>query len=276
MTLPGDRVPASALILGLSNVAAIAAGPAHSLAIKSNGTVVAWGANDTGQTNVPPGLNNVVAIAAGGGAQRLCPIPNYQVGFSLALKNDGTVIGWGATSVPVGLNNIVAIAAGYKHALALKNDGTVVAWGTNSVGQMNVPPGLSNVIAIAAGSLHSLALKNDGTVVAWGHGFWGSTNVPNGLSNVVAIAGGYYHNLAITASWPLIASVGLSGPNAVVKFPSLPGRNYIVEFSPALSSDSWTNLPGGFVAGNGQDAEVTDTNAAVSLVSTFYRVRQLP
>ena len=45
---------------------AIAAGGAHNLVLKSNGTIVAWGYNNYGQTNVPPGLSNVIAVAAGG------------------------------------------------------------------------------------------------------------------------------------------------------------------------------------------------------------------
>jgi uncharacterized repeat protein (TIGR02543 family) len=44
---------------------AIAAGDSDSLAVQSNGVVVAWGDNSYDQTNVPPGLSNVVAIAAG-------------------------------------------------------------------------------------------------------------------------------------------------------------------------------------------------------------------
>ena len=61
---------------------AIAAGDDYSLALKADGTVVGWGANNTGQTNIPAGLSNVVAIAAG-------------CNHSLALKADGTVVGWG-------------------------------------------------------------------------------------------------------------------------------------------------------------------------------------
>jgi len=44
---------------------AVAAGYYHNLALRSNGTVVAWGLNSDGQTNVPAGLSNVVAVAAG-------------------------------------------------------------------------------------------------------------------------------------------------------------------------------------------------------------------
>jgi hypothetical protein len=88
------------------------------------GLVTAWGDNSSGQTNVPPNLTNVVAIAAG-----------YD--FSLALKADGTVVGWGDNAsnqitVPSGLTNVVAIAAGYDFSLALKADGTVVGWGDNA------------------------------------------------------------------------------------------------------------------------------------------------
>ena len=51
---------------GLSDAVAVAAGYAHSLALRSNGTVVAWGSNEFGQAAVPPGLTNVAAISAGG------------------------------------------------------------------------------------------------------------------------------------------------------------------------------------------------------------------
>jgi hypothetical protein len=95
----------------LSNVVAIAAGNYHDLALKSDGTVVAWGRNDDGQTNVPAGLSRVVAIAAGW----------YH---SLALKSDGTIVAWGRnddgqTNVPEGLSGVVAVAAGGTHNLAL-------------------------------------------------------------------------------------------------------------------------------------------------------------
>ncbi|HEX5222312.1 MAG TPA: hypothetical protein VFZ59_22355 [Verrucomicrobiae bacterium] len=95
----------------LSNVAALASGGGHVLALKSNGTVVALGDSSYGATNVPTGLSNVIAIAAG---QHL----------SLALRRDGTVVAWGGndqgqTSVPAGLSNVVAIAAGGMFGLAI-------------------------------------------------------------------------------------------------------------------------------------------------------------
>jgi hypothetical protein len=111
------------------------------------------GANSFGQTNVPAGLSNAVAIAAGNG-------------HNLALRTDGTVVSWGynqdgATDVPVGLSNVVAIAAGQGDSLALRGDGTVVAWGPNASGDTTIPAGLSNVVAIAAGVYFYLALVGD-------------------------------------------------------------------------------------------------------------------
>ncbi|MGO8697198.1 MAG: protein kinase domain-containing protein [Limisphaerales bacterium] len=173
---------------GLNGVVAVAAGGNHSLALKKDGTVVAGGANFFNQFDVPPGLNDVVAIAAGA--------------LSLALKQDGTVVAWPIYAfrqgtVPPDLTGAVAIAAGGAHFLALKDDGTVVAWGENSIGQCNVPSALSNVVAVAAGQRHSLALKQDGTVVAWGCNDDGQCNVPPGLSGVIAIAAGWWHSVAL-------------------------------------------------------------------------------
>ncbi|OAS17880.1 S-layer homology domain-containing protein [Paenibacillus oryzisoli] len=182
----------------------VSAGEKHSLALKADGTVVAWGNNTEGQTTVPAGLSGVMSIAAGWR-------------YSLALKSDGTVVGWGHNTegqrtVPGGLSSVIAIAAGWQHSLALKSDGTVVAWGNNDDGQASVPSGLTNVVAISAGRLHSLALKSDGTVVAWGNNDDGQANVLMGLNNVVAIAAGAHHSLALKSNGTVVAW-GLNNDN---------------------------------------------------------------
>jgi probable HAF family extracellular repeat protein len=225
-------------VSGLTGVAAVSGGLHHSLAVKSDGTVWAWGGNYSGQlgrdkgqgnSNTPipiGGIANAVAVAASNG-------------HSLALKSDGTVWAWGSnfagelgdgtttdryTPAPVtGLSGVVAIAAGAGHSLALRSDGTVWAWGYNYSGQLgsavnvgtaNANPvatqvaGLSGVVAIAGGGAHSLALTADGTVWAWGGNSSGqlgdgtenqrSTPMPvTNLSGVAAIAAGNAHSLAI-------------------------------------------------------------------------------
>ncbi|BBI36678.1 RCC1 domain-containing protein [Cohnella abietis] len=175
----------------------VSAGEFHSLALKADGTVVAWGSNDDGQIKVPVGLKDVVSISAGWK-------------HSMVLKSNGTVVAWGENikgqvDVPVGLKDVVSISAGRQHSLALKTDGTVVAWGSNDDGQVSVPTGLKDVVSISAGRQHSLALKTDGTVVAWGSNNLNQLKIPVGLKNVVSISAGTYHSLALKSDGTVIA-----------------------------------------------------------------------
>ncbi len=212
---------------GLTNVVSVSAGANHGLGLKNDGTVVAWGDNHAGQTNVPAGLTNVIAVAGGGQ-------------HSLALLANGTVVAWGTntygqTNVPAGLSNIVAIAAGGFHSLALAADQTVTSWGYNNFGQTNVPAGLSNVVDVAAGQYHSLALQADGTVTVWGNNSYGQWNVPAGLNRVVAIAAGQNHNLALKAD-------GISPPNL---FPVCEWAADALPGSDGSAVSNWTDSVGG-------------------------------
>jgi len=92
----------------------LAAADDHALALRSDGVVMAWGRNDAGQLGdgtvgvvdgIPPnlratafaipGLAGVTAIAAATGSTGH---GTYDGGFSLALKSDGTVLGWGSNA----------------------------------------------------------------------------------------------------------------------------------------------------------------------------------
>ncbi len=175
-----------------SGVVEIDARHGYSVALKNNGSVIVWGQNNYGQGNVPTGFNDVVDVAAG----------DVQV---VALRSNGSVVVWGAigydfgqTIVPgAAQSGVVAIASGSAHVLAVKADGTVIAWGRNHLGQCNVPAGLTDVIAVAA-SDHSVALKKDGSMVAWGGNTRGQLNIPAGLSPVVEIRAADAHTTART------------------------------------------------------------------------------
>lgn len=215
----------------VTDAIAVSAGKDHALILRADGSVVGWGRNLHGQTNIPNGLKNVVQVAAGmqfslaldkdgnvsvWGDTRIKPSDVRDVAAlsasvrALALKSDRTVFSWDTyPGMLLKLTNIVAIAAGggqYERNLALKNDGTVVAWGDEGV-----PAGLSNVTAIAVGEAHTLALKKDGTVYGWGDNLCQQTTgintngqrsasglvIQSGqvLSNVVAIAAGNQYGM---------------------------------------------------------------------------------
>jgi hypothetical protein len=175
---------------------AIAAGAAHSLALKSDGSLVGWG---TG-CSPPPDGNDFVAIAAGGRAPQTLRI----MGYSLALKSDGSILRWGVDghfvhSAPPDGNDFVAIAAGGGQSLALKADGSIVGWGNNHYGKATPPDG-NDYVAIAAGTSHSLALKSNGSIVQWGYG---ASTSPDG-NDFVAIAAGRLHSLALRADGSVV------------------------------------------------------------------------
>lgn len=70
-------------------MATVSGGVGHGLALKSDGTVVAWGWNGYGQTDVRAGLTDVVTI-------------DTRIHHNLALKSDGTVVAWGLNWDPGG------------------------------------------------------------------------------------------------------------------------------------------------------------------------------
>lgn len=178
----------------------LAVGASHTLMIKSDGSVWAWGDNSSYQLGIyddrrwheqPADYVLALRVLQVGGAVAVAAGRSH----SLMLDGAGQVWAWGAngnyqlgdgtnvsryTPVPlVGLSGVKTISAGDGHNLAVKNDGTVWAWGNNTSGQLGdgtqtvrksvrQVEGLDNVVAIAAGKSHSVAVKSDGSVWTWG------------------------------------------------------------------------------------------------------------
>ncbi|MGD0061684.1 MAG: carboxypeptidase regulatory-like domain-containing protein, partial [Verrucomicrobiia bacterium] len=228
----------------------------QSLALKSDGTVVAWGVVWNGSAyvteTVPTGLSSVVAIAAGGD-------------HSLALKSDGTVVAWGYNNygqctVPTGLSGVVAIAAGEYHSLALKSDGTVVAWGYNGYGQCTVPVGLSGVVAIAAGDYRSQAIVTAST-----------PNVLHGRvtdSNGSAVAGGTVS--ALLGQTPA-AQVTTDG-NGDYQFPTLSAGAYVL----TVTASGYANAARAFTFNGNTSVQNFQLTALPVTPATQQTTRQIP
>lgn len=208
----GDAAVPTPAATSIANASAVAAGYGFALALRRDGSVLAWGDNTYGQLgrdlgNVAaderptavPGIANAVAVAAAG-----------WTGY--ALLADGSVRAWGygglgelgdgllhdgaahpdSVDTPVTvagvdgsgtLGDVAQVAGGTDHALALRRDGTVVGWGFNQDGQIGtgensstgvdqyqapaLASGLTDIAEVAATST-SYARGSDGSVWSWG------------------------------------------------------------------------------------------------------------
>jgi alpha-tubulin suppressor-like RCC1 family protein len=224
--VPGFNV----LVPGSSGGPAVASGLYFSLALKSDGTVWAWGDNSIGQLGIG---------SAGSGTPVTTPVQVID-----------------PTDPSGHLTGAVAIRAGWNYGLALKGDGRVLTWGDNTYGELGrgpscpIPPTAgscsdgtpalvtlpSRAKSVAAGPLHALAVMADGSVQAWGHNYFGqlgdgttvrtgclcrtSPSKIAGLGGVTAVAGGIGHSLALKSNGSLWAwgdnSVGQFGNGTTV------------------------------------------------------------
>jgi hypothetical protein len=228
-----------------SDWAAVAAGFQHSLAVKTDGSLWAWGWNNLGQLGDGTKTNNSAPMRTGGLA-KWASVAAGDV-HSLAIKADGSLRAWGhnrhgqlgdgtggqttdhrVTHLQIGSGRDWAfIAAGSDHSLAIKADGSLWAWGNNSKGQLGdgtttdrySPRRIgadSDWEAVAAGFAHSLAIKTDGSLWAWGDNnkgkLGGGTTTdrysPRRIgadSDRGGVAAGIGHSLAIKADGSLWA-----------------------------------------------------------------------
>jgi alpha-tubulin suppressor-like RCC1 family protein len=196
MSLATDPKPEP--VAGISDAVAVATAGPHSLVLRSDGTILAWGINGQGQVGSEQGID------------RRFPTPRVRPVESPAPVRD--------------ITSAVALAAGVEHSVAVLADGTVRTWGEGTHGvpgdgvyetsptkaQPRLAParvvGITNAVAVAASGRATLALLADGGIRAWGDnamsgnargvlgtGSDSSTATPLpvvGITNAVAIAAG--------------------------------------------------------------------------------------
>jgi len=183
------------------DIVAIAANGLHTIGVKSDGTVLAVGHKSSGSPEVTD-WQDIVAVAAG-------------VYHLVGLKSDGTVVAAGSHT-NYGQNetsewrDIVAIDAGSSITVGVKSDGTVVATGDNKEGQLDVS-GWRDIIAVSVGFNHTVGLKSDGTVVVVGGSNYHGENNLSEWRDIVAVAAGYSNTMGLKADGTLVAA----GSNAL-------------------------------------------------------------
>jgi alpha-tubulin suppressor-like RCC1 family protein len=191
--------------------AQVAAGHSHSLGLRADGSLLAWGFNGNGElgtsTNIGTYTPNTTPTATGTALTTRSTAAGSS--FALAVRADGTLWAWGDNSYgQLGLPTTISstqqpmqvgtdrdwlmVATGDSHTLGLKADGSVWAWGLNNYGQLGtatnfgtqVPNPTPTQVAgtytrVAAGPDHSLALRADGSLWAWGNDYFGQLGSSN-------------------------------------------------------------------------------------------------
>jgi alpha-tubulin suppressor-like RCC1 family protein len=195
-------------------------GAAHTLALKTNGTLWAWGNNARGQLG--DGTNSTVGrpSPAQVGADSNWRTATGGYLFTLALRTDGSLWAWGenvwgqlgiATNAnQLNLNqysprqvgsdsNWAQMDAGHDHSAGVKTDGSLWTWGRNLDGQLgdgttdfrNMPIRIGSGALwrqVATGESHTVAVRADGTLWAWGSNRLGQLGDPEPFSPAVVSA----------------------------------------------------------------------------------------
>lgn len=187
--------PSSTPTPGSGDWAAVSAGDQRSLALKTDGTLWAWGWNSDGALGVGDRVDRWTPTQVGSERDWRRVSAGYY--HSLALKTNGTLWAWGPDDGSLGLGDFIdanyilsptqvgsaadwaAVSGGLNYSLALKRDGTLWAWGQNWSGQLGLGDQTDRLVptqvgsasdwaTVTAGLGSTLALKTDGSLWAWG------------------------------------------------------------------------------------------------------------
>ena len=174
----------------LNAAISVTAGADFCAAVRTDGTVFAWGPNIQMST-VPASIGLATRVDAGNG-------------YALAHRTNGTLGSWGSTSLapPTTLGVVTSFSAGADHALARRTNGFLTGWPTSLV-EAQIPADLGPVTAFSAGARTSVAIRADGSVRAWGCTTGGTcqgsvaTIVPPALPPVSSISVSSAHVVAV-------------------------------------------------------------------------------
>jgi alpha-tubulin suppressor-like RCC1 family protein len=206
---------------GFTDWCQVAAGCAHSLGVRQNGTAWAWGCNPSGQLGDNTAVSKSSPVQVAGLFTNWCQV-SAGTAHSLGVRTDGSLWAWGlgtcgrvgdgtvtTRSSPVSVVGSFAdwcqVSAGDQHSLGVRTNGSAWAWGLGLCGRLgdgtvvnksspiSVVGGFNDWCYVSAGNSHSLGVRQNGTLWAWGLNGQGrlGDNTATLRSSPVSVVGGF-------------------------------------------------------------------------------------
>lgn len=237
------RSSPGSVIGGFTDWCRVSAGALHDAAIRTNGTLWAWGRNDLGQLGDGTIVNRSSPVSVVGGFTdwRQVSARGYH---TLAIRSNGTLWSWGnnyrgqlghntapacVRSSPVevvgGFADWCQICVGGESSFALRTNGTLWVWGRNDFGQLgdggvtcrsspiSVVGGFTNWCQVSTSGSHSAAIRTNGTLWTWGinsSGQLGTGNV-TARSSPGSVIGGFTDWCQVSAGGVHTAAIRTNG-----------------------------------------------------------------
>jgi alpha-tubulin suppressor-like RCC1 family protein len=223
----------------------VAGGYTCSIAIKTDGTLWAWGDNFSGQLGDNTNITKSTPVQVGTATNwKQCDIGGsiLDIPCSAAIKTDGTLWTWGRNTFgQLGDNTIVEkitpiqvgtatnwkqVSCGAGHMAAIKDDGTLWTWGKNDYGQIgdnttaarSTPTQVgtaTNWVQVSASTYNTAAVKRDGTLWCWGGNTWGQVG-DNTQGAGTANSRSTPRQITTNTDWKQVVA-GSKGSNAALK-----------------------------------------------------------
>jgi alpha-tubulin suppressor-like RCC1 family protein len=222
---------------GFTDWCQVSAGGSHTSAVRTNGTIWAWGSNEFGKLGDNSTTSKSSPVSVVGGFTDWCQV-SAGCAHSLAVRTNGTIWAWGSngagrlgdnttvsTSSPVsvvgGFTDWCQVSAGIQHTAAVRTNGTIWTWGSNGAGilgdntiankssPVSVVGGFTDWCQVSAGDYHTAAVRTNGTIWTWGSGGSGRlgsdtittksspVSVVGGFTDWCQVSAGVYHTAAI-------------------------------------------------------------------------------
>ena len=201
IAIPPIEAPSRPAEISAPRVRLTAAGGRHTVTVREDGSLWAWGGNDHGQLGDNTVTDRSSPIKIGTAVNWATVAAGNR--HTAAIRTDGSLWAWGGNEhgqlgngggghgdrslspVRIGAaTDWVSVAAGGNYTVAIRSDGTLWAWGENRFGQLgdgtvidrSLPTRIgtaTNWATVTVGGRHTVAIRRDGSLWAWGENRFG-------------------------------------------------------------------------------------------------------